>query len=185
MKDSYSFDIDDAGLDASYQAHRGAYLRIFERLGLEVVTVRQPPAPWAGPRARSSCTPPRSARTPSSVPRRLRGERRGRHHRGPAEPIDYADAPAAEIKDTPDTPTIETLVAAANQLAPRADGRVDRRGHAEERGPGRQAADGRAAIVVIGVPGDRAVDLKRVEANIGASCRWAAKSRSRPPPRRT
>ncbi|HXF01708.1 MAG TPA: proline--tRNA ligase, partial [Arthrobacter sp.] len=40
MKDSYSFDIDDEGLDISYDAHRRAYLRIFERLGLEVVTVK-------------------------------------------------------------------------------------------------------------------------------------------------
>ena len=34
MKDSYSFDMDDAGLERSYQAHRGAYQRIFDRLGL-------------------------------------------------------------------------------------------------------------------------------------------------------
>jgi prolyl-tRNA synthetase len=40
MKDSYSFDVDDAGLDASYAAHRAAYLRIFSRLGLEVVPVK-------------------------------------------------------------------------------------------------------------------------------------------------
>ena len=40
MKDSYSFDIDDAGLDASYQAHRDAYIRIFDRLGFEYVIVK-------------------------------------------------------------------------------------------------------------------------------------------------
>src|SRR6476661_10338773 len=40
MKDSYSFDVDDAGLDASYAAHRGAYLKIFARLGLEYVIVK-------------------------------------------------------------------------------------------------------------------------------------------------
>jgi prolyl-tRNA synthetase len=34
MKDSYSFDIDEAGLDASFEAHRGAYERIFARLGI-------------------------------------------------------------------------------------------------------------------------------------------------------
>src|SRR5664279_1956709 len=39
MKDSYSFDIDDAGLAASYQRHRDAYIRIFERLGLRYVVV--------------------------------------------------------------------------------------------------------------------------------------------------
>jgi len=40
MKDSYSFDIDDAGLDASYQRHRDAYIRIFDKLGFEYVIVK-------------------------------------------------------------------------------------------------------------------------------------------------
>src|SRR5690348_8938966 len=39
MKDSYSFDIDDAGLDVSYQQHRDAYIRIFDRLGFDYVIV--------------------------------------------------------------------------------------------------------------------------------------------------
>ncbi|HEY8817838.1 MAG TPA: proline--tRNA ligase, partial [Candidatus Limnocylindrales bacterium] len=39
MKDAYSCDRDMAGLDVSYEAQHGAYLRIFERLGLEVVVV--------------------------------------------------------------------------------------------------------------------------------------------------
>jgi len=39
MKDSYSFDVDEAGLDASFEAHRGAYERIFARLGLPAIAV--------------------------------------------------------------------------------------------------------------------------------------------------
>jgi prolyl-tRNA synthetase len=39
MKVSYSFDVDDAGLDESYQQHRDAYVRIFDRLGFEYVIV--------------------------------------------------------------------------------------------------------------------------------------------------
>jgi prolyl-tRNA synthetase family II len=39
MKDSYSFDIDEAGLDVSFEAHRGAYERIFARLGIRVIGV--------------------------------------------------------------------------------------------------------------------------------------------------
>lgn len=35
MKDSYSFDMDDEGLENSYQQHRGAYQRIFDRLGIK------------------------------------------------------------------------------------------------------------------------------------------------------
>jgi prolyl-tRNA synthetase family II len=37
MKDSYSFDLDEAGLDKSFDAHRGAYERIFARLGIPAV----------------------------------------------------------------------------------------------------------------------------------------------------
>ncbi len=40
MKDSYSFDVDDAGLDASYEAHRHAYIRMFDRLGFDYVIVK-------------------------------------------------------------------------------------------------------------------------------------------------
>ena len=39
MKDSYSFDIDAAGLDASYQKHHDAYCRIFDRCGLKYIAV--------------------------------------------------------------------------------------------------------------------------------------------------
>jgi prolyl-tRNA synthetase family II len=39
MKDSYSFDIDEAGLDKSFEAHRGAYERIFARLGIAAIPV--------------------------------------------------------------------------------------------------------------------------------------------------
>jgi prolyl-tRNA synthetase len=39
MKDSYSFDIDAAGLDASYQKHRDVYCRIFERCGLKFMVI--------------------------------------------------------------------------------------------------------------------------------------------------
>jgi len=37
MKDSYSFDVDEAGLDKSFDAHRGAYERIFARLGIPAI----------------------------------------------------------------------------------------------------------------------------------------------------
>jgi prolyl-tRNA synthetase len=39
MKDSYSFDLDEAGLDVSFRAHRGAYERIFARLGIPAIGV--------------------------------------------------------------------------------------------------------------------------------------------------
>jgi prolyl-tRNA synthetase len=39
MKDSYSFDLDAAGLDRSFEAHKGAYIRVFERLGIPAIGV--------------------------------------------------------------------------------------------------------------------------------------------------
>jgi prolyl-tRNA synthetase len=39
MKDSYSFDIDESGLDVSFEKHRGAYERIFARLGIPAIAV--------------------------------------------------------------------------------------------------------------------------------------------------
>ncbi|MCY4279754.1 MAG: proline--tRNA ligase [Acidimicrobiaceae bacterium] len=40
MKDSYSFDLDDAGLDHAFELHREAYIRIFERLSLDALAVQ-------------------------------------------------------------------------------------------------------------------------------------------------
>src|SRR6187402_878301 len=51
MKDAYSFDISDEGLDASYQAQRDAYERIFQRLGLEYVIVQADAGAMGGSRS--------------------------------------------------------------------------------------------------------------------------------------
>ena len=40
MKDSYSFDLDDAGLDRSFEIHREAYTRVFQRLSLDAIAVQ-------------------------------------------------------------------------------------------------------------------------------------------------
>jgi prolyl-tRNA synthetase len=170
MKDSYSFDVDDAGLDASYNAHRAAYLKIFERLGLEVVPVAATAGAMGGSRSEEFLHPTEIGE--DTFVRSAGGYAANVEAVTtvvPAE-IDFTNAPAAEIRDTPNTPTIETLVDSANQLVPRS----------EDDGGAWTAADtlknvvlavtlptGERQIVVIGVPGDRGVDLKRVEANIG------------------
>ncbi|MBT2536786.1 proline--tRNA ligase [Arthrobacter sp. ISL-69] len=170
MKDSYSFDVDDAGLDASYNAHRAAYLKIFERLGLEVVPVAATAGAMGGSRSEEFLHPTEIGE--DTFVRSAGGYAANVEAVTtvvPAE-IDYTNSPAADIRDTPNTPTIETLVDAANQLVPRG----------ENDGGAWTAADtlknvvlavtlptGERQIVVIGVPGDRGVDLKRVEANIG------------------
>ncbi len=48
MKDAYSFDRDEAGLDSSFQKHAGAYERIFERCGIEAVAVQAEPGMMGG-----------------------------------------------------------------------------------------------------------------------------------------
>ena len=171
MKDSYSFDVDDAGLDASYAAHRGAYLKIFERLGLEVVPVAATAGAMGGSKSEEFLHPTEIGE--DTFVRSAGGYAANVEAVTTVVPadIDYSGAPAAEVRETPDTPTIDTLVAAANQLAPRT----------EADGGAWTAADtlknvvlavslptGERQIVVIGLPGDRGVDLKRVEANIGS-----------------
>ena len=167
MKDSYSFDIDDAGLDRSYQLHREAYLRIFERLGLEVIPVTATSGAMGGSKSEEFLHP--TAIGEDTFVRSAGGYTANVEAVTTVVPpaIDFSGAPAAEVLDTPDTPTIETLVNSANAAAPR-DGQPW------------TAADtlknvvlaavlptGGREIFVVGVPGDRTVDLKRMEATIG------------------
>ncbi|MCU1530958.1 MAG: proline--tRNA ligase [Arthrobacter sp.] len=171
MKDSYSFDVDDAGLDASYAAHREAYLKIFERLGLDVIPVAATAGAMGGSKSEEFLHPTEIGE--DTFVRSAGGYAANVEAVTTVVPadIDFSDAPAAEVRDTPDTPTIDTLVEAANRLVPRA----------ESDGGAWTAADtlknvvlavtlptGERQIVVIGLPGDRGVDLKRVEANIGS-----------------
>jgi prolyl-tRNA synthetase len=168
MKDSYSFDIDDAGLDRSYQLHRGAYLRIFERLGLEVIPVTATSGAMGGSKSEEFLHPTDIGE--DTFVRSAGGYTANVEAVTTVVPaaIDYSGAPAAEVRDTPDTPTIETLVNSANAMAAR-DGEPW------------TAADtlknvvlaavlptGGREIFVVGVPGDRTVDLKRMEATIGS-----------------
>ncbi|WP_334170711.1 proline--tRNA ligase [Sinomonas sp.] len=168
MKDSYSFDVDDAGLDASYAAHREAYLRIFARLGLEVVPVKATAGAMGGSKSEEFLHPTEIGE--DTFVRSAGGYAANVEAVTTVVPaaVDYSDAPAAQVLDTPDTPTIDTLVEASQTIFP----------HPERRWTGADTLKnvvlavklptGEKQLVVIGVPGDRAVDLKRVEANIGA-----------------
>ena len=167
MKDSYSFDVDDAGLERSYQRHRDAYITTFDRLGLEFVIVSAMSGAMGGSASEEFLAPTEVGE--DSFVRcalvRLRGERRGGRDPAPA-PLDYADVPAAHAEDTPDTPTIDTLVEVSNARPDLA--RADR--------PWTGAdtlknvvfmvtdPDGTRRPLAIGLPGDREVDMKRLEA---------------------
>lgn len=164
MKDAYSFDVDDAGLEASYQRQRDAYERIFARLGLEYVIVSADAGAMGGSKSEEFLHP-----TPvgeDTIVRSAGGYAANveAFETLAPEPQPIEGLPAAEVRDTPDTPTIETLVADANARFPREDGRewtaadtlknvVLRLTH----------LDGSKELVVVAVPGDRDVDEKRVE----------------------
>ncbi|MFD5599138.1 proline--tRNA ligase [Leucobacter sp. NPDC058333] len=164
MKDAYSFDATDAGLDASYERQRDAYKRIFSRLGLEYVIVSADAGAMGGSRSEEFLLP-----TPIGEDTFVRSAggyaANVEAYRTPAPaalPID--GQPAARVFDSPETPTIETLVAHTNAALPREDGREW------------TAADtlknlvlavtpvgGEREIVVVGIPGDRDADMKRAE----------------------
>ncbi|MCQ1987941.1 proline--tRNA ligase [Arthrobacter sp. zg-Y844] len=168
MKDSYSFDMDDEGLDASYQAHRGAYLRIFERLGLEIVVVSAVSGAMGGSKSEEFLHP--MAVGEDTYVRSAGGYAANVEAVTTVVPadIDYTGAPAARVVDTPDTPTIETLVNDVNARFPREAGEWSAADTLKNVVLAVTLPTGERRIVVVGVPGDRAVDLKRIEANISS-----------------
>ncbi|MGN7246715.1 proline--tRNA ligase [Janibacter anophelis] len=172
MKDSYSFDIDDTGLQKAYDAHRDAYIKIFDRLGFEYVIVHADSGAMGG-----SASEEFLAVSPNGEDTFVRDASGYAANVEAVEvpqaaPVEVTAGPA-HVEDTPDTPTIETLVAALNADHPRADGREW------------SAADTLKNVIVtlvhpadeehdepwreplaIGVPGDREVDAKRLEAQV-------------------
>ncbi|WP_434618690.1 proline--tRNA ligase [Arthrobacter sp. A5] len=167
MKDSYSFDIDDDGLEASYQAHRSAYLRIFERLGLDIVPVAATAGAMGGSKSEEFLHP--TAIGEDTFVRSAGGYAANVEAVTTVAPrdIDFSGAPAAVVRDTPQTPTIATLVDAANAIAPRNSGPWTAADTLKNVVLAVDLPTGERQLVVVGLPGDRAVDLKRIEANIG------------------
>ncbi len=121
MKDSYSFDIDDDGLQASYEKHRDAYVKIFDRLGLSYVIVSATSGAMGGSRSEEFLA---IAENGEDTFVRSRGGYAANVEAvrtPPPDPTPYDDAPAAHVEDTPDTPTIASLVAVSDARRPRAD----------------------------------------------------------------
>jgi prolyl-tRNA synthetase len=164
MKDAYSFDVRDEGLELSYQAQRDAYERIFTRLGLEYVIVQADAGAMGGSRSEEFLHPTevgedtfvRSAggyaanveAFTTTVP--------------DARPIE--GQPAAVLLDEADTPTIASLVAQLDAVHPRADGRPwSAADTLKNVVVALTHLDGTRELVVVGLPGDRDVDMKRLE----------------------
>jgi prolyl-tRNA synthetase len=164
MKDAYSFDYTDAGLDASYQAQRDAYERIFERLGLSYVIVQADAGAMGGSRSEEFLHP-----TPVGEDTFVRS---AGGYAANVEAFTTAAPPArsyekltpAEVLDTPNTPTIQTLLDVANEKHPRPDGRAWTAADTLKNVVlALTHLDGSRDLVVVGLPGDREVDLKRAE----------------------
>lgn len=165
MKDAYSFDIDDAGLEASYLAQRGAYERIFTRLGLEYVIVAATSGAMGGSRSEEFLHP--TAIGEDTFVRSPGGYAANVEAVTTVAPAasDVAGLPAAHVESTPGTPTIESLVALANAEHPRADGREWTAADTLKNVVLSVVhPDGTRELLVVGLPGDREVDLKRLEA---------------------
>nr|WP_205709483.1 proline--tRNA ligase [Kineococcus siccus] len=164
MKDSYSFDVDDAGLEASYERHRAAYIRIFARLGLEFVVVAAMSGAMGGSRSEEFLHPTvigedTFVRSPGGYAANVEAVTTLA-----PEPVPFDGLPAAHVEETPDTPTIDTLVAVSNERHPRADRPWTAADTLKNVLVVLRHPDGRREPLAVGVPGDREVDPKRLEA---------------------
>ena len=166
MKDSYSFDVDAAGLQASYDAHRGAYIRIFDRLGLEYVIVKATSGAMGGSASEEFLALAANGedtfvRSPGGYAANVEAVTT------PApEPQDAAGVGPARTIPTPGAGTIAELVGLLNADAPRADRPWTGADTLKNVVFMLRYPDGKKAPLAIGLPGDREVDLKRLEAAI-------------------
>jgi prolyl-tRNA synthetase len=167
MKDSYSFDVSDEDFKASYDAHRAAYVRIFDRLGLDYVIVAAMSGAMGGSASEEFLATAENGEDTyvrcSSCDYAANVEA----VRVPApEPVPYDDVPGAHPEQTPDTPTIETLVDHLNAHFPRDDRPWSAADTLKNVVVTLVHPDGKREPLAVGVPGDRDVDLKRLEAQV-------------------
>ncbi|MBC7596224.1 MAG: proline--tRNA ligase [Kineosporiaceae bacterium] len=166
MKDSYSFDVDDAGLERAYQAHREAYIRIFDRFGFDYVIVAADSGAMGGSASEEFLAVAENGedtyvRSPGGYAANVEAVTTP-----VPDPVPFENLPAAHAEKTPATPTIDTLVDLLNEAFPREDrpwGAADTLKNVIVmlRHP-----DGSREPLAIGLPGDRDVDTKRLEAQV-------------------
>lgn len=166
MKDSYSFDLTDQGLEHSYALHRGAYRRVFTRIGLDYVICHALSGPMGGSASEEFLFPCAVGEdTFVKSPGGYAANAEAVTTIAP-QPLPYDDAPAAEVRPTPDSTTIETLVDQANKLYPRSDRPWEASDTLKNVVVVADYPDGHKEVLVIGVPGNREVDMKRLEASL-------------------
>jgi prolyl-tRNA synthetase len=164
MKDSYSFDLSDEGLAQSYIKHREAYIKIFDRLGLRYVIVSAMSGAMGGSASEEFLAEAETGedtyvRSPGGFAANVEAVTTPAP---PARPVE--GLPEAQVHYTPDTPTIETLVdflnaAGLGRTFTAAD--TLKNVLVKVRRPGAEPT-----LLAVGVPGDREVDMKRLEASL-------------------
>ena len=159
MKDSYSFDLDDAGLDISYQQHRDAYVQTFDRLGLKYNIVKAVSGAMGGSKSEEFLAPCTTGEDTYVLCPSCGYAANVEAMVTKVNPVDSSATPALEELDTPNTPTIDSLVQVLNE---RFGGGFT---GASTLKNVMLIADGKAISVL--VPGDREVDLKRFQENLG------------------
>lgn len=166
MKDAYSFDVSDEGLAASYQAQRDAYERIFTRLGLEYAIVSADAGAMGGSKSEEFLNPSEIGedtfvRSASGFAANVEAVR--------FAPLASVEPPTekAVVNESPNTPTIATLVDFSNQNHPKSTGQWSAGDTLKNVVLALVAPDGTREIVIVGLPGDREVDPKRAEAFFG------------------
>lgn len=172
MKDSYSFDLTDEGLNNSYKAHRDAYERIFKRLGFDYRIVFAVSGAMGGSASEEFLAP-----TPSGEDTFVQCT--SCDYAANTEAVEIAVPPSQDasaiapsvVLDTPDTETIATLVDVLNgydwaqlDVATRSFDASDTLKNVvlKTRRPGSPDWE----LLVVGVPGDREVDMKRLSGQL-------------------
>ena len=158
MKDSYSFDIDDAGLDISYQRHRDAYVSCFDRLGMKYNIVQAVSGAMGGSRSEEFLAPCDTGEDTYVLCPQCGYAANVEAMITKVAPGDPSGIPALEELDTPNTPTIDSLVGVMNSNFGGGHSAADTLKNIM------LVADGKAIAVL--VPGDREVDLKRLQENL-------------------
>ncbi|ONF72278.1 proline--tRNA ligase [Amycolatopsis keratiniphila] len=166
MKDSYSFDLDDEGLSKSYELHRQAYTKLFDRLGIEYVVVKATSGAMGGSASEEFLAVAETGEdtyvrsTESGYAANVEAVTTPAPEAKPIEGL-----PEAKVHHTPDTPTIESLVAFLNNAdLGRTFTAADTLKNVlvKTRQPGAKEWE----LLAIGLPGDREVDPKRLEASL-------------------
>ncbi|GAA0638892.1 proline--tRNA ligase [Bifidobacterium pullorum] len=176
MKDAYSFTIDEEGMKQAYMDERGAYERVFNRLDLKYIPVFAMSGPMGGSASEEFLAPmpigeDTFALAPSGKAWNVEALTT------PEVPeVDCSATPAMVKRETPDSKTIEALVETANRLYLREDGREWTAAdtlktvavtvlHAEDEDHDKPWRE----VIAVAVPGDRQVDMKRLEAQFAPS----------------